>query len=114
MNVLIRFEGFVVAGSDRVYNFSVGNATDGPRQFTVGIPFLSFAPAQLKFQDGPPISLQRVREELDQEAEDSPAKNDLTITGHDIEAYLAEQRPHKAVKKKRVISDTPLAVVGSA
>lgn len=102
MNLFIRYEGFVVVATSRLYNFSVGTGSDKPRHFTVSIPPESFVSAHLKFQDGPSISLQRLKEELGLEAEDYPAKTQLTISGPDIESYLLTQHPQKAAKKKRL------------
>ena len=99
MSMLIRYEGFISAATNRFYNFSVSGPAEGPRQFTVGISFESIDSAQLKFQDGPSISFQRIKEELDQEVQDSPAKTQLTINKHDIESYLSAQQPEAAKKK---------------
>ena len=93
MNILIRYEGFIVVATDRFYNFSVSGTSDGPRQFTVSIASDSFVSAHLKFQDGPAISFHRLKEEIDGESVDAPAKAKLTISGHDIEDYLITQHP---------------------
>ncbi len=113
MSMLIRYEGFIVGATDRFYNFSVSGASDGPRQFTVGIRFESFVSARLGFQDGPSISVQRIKEELDQETQDCPAKPQLIISGHDIENYLVTQHPKKAASKKRLSSCVPAHEIGS-
>jgi hypothetical protein len=104
MSILIRYEGFVTEATDRFYNFSVNGTSDELRQFTVGIPSESFCTAQLKFQDGPAISFQRLREEIDHESLESPAKAQLTISGHNIEDYLVAQHPKKVQKRKRQTS----------
>ena len=116
MTKLIQYEGFVVLATNRVYNFSVNDTVDGPRKFTVEIPpesFISaqFLSAQLKFQDGPSISLLRLKREIEQESPERPAKSHLTISGQDVEDYLTTQSPHKAVKK-RLSSYTPAADSG--
>jgi hypothetical protein len=79
----------------------VNGTSDEPRQFTVGIPPESFIPPQLKYQDGPAISFQRLKEEIDHESLECPAKAQLTISGHDIEDYLVTQHPKKKPTKKR-------------
>jgi len=106
--------GFTVEGTNRVYSFSVNGSSDGPRQFTVGILSESFVTARLKFQDGPSISFQRLKGELDQETQDCLAKTHLTISGHDIEDYLVTQHPKKAANKKRIASSAPAHAIGNS
>lgn len=102
MNTFIRYEGFVVIAANRQYSFSVNASSEEPRHFTVSIPPESFVSALLHFQDGPSISFQRLKVELDQETPDRPAQTHLIISGHDIEDYLVIQHPKKAAKKKRL------------
>ena len=104
MSILIRYEGFVVVTTNRIYNFSVNGTSEEPRQFTVGIPSESFVAPQLKFQDGPAISFHRLKEEIDHESLECPARRQLTISGHDIEEYLITQHPKKVQKRKRQLS----------
>jgi hypothetical protein len=112
MSTLIRYEGFVVVATDRFYNFSVSGASDEPRQFTVGISCESFVRAQLKFQDGPAISFHRLKEEIDRESLECPAKTQLNIRGIDIEVYLVTQHPKKGLKKKRPASESAAIEAG--
>lgn len=113
MSILIRYEGFVIVATNRIYNFSVNGTSDEPRQFTVGIPSESFVPAQLKFQDGPAISFQRLKEEIDQESLECPARAQLTISGHDIEDYLVTQHPKKKLTRKRQPSSDDVTESGA-
>jgi hypothetical protein len=105
MDKLILYKGLVVLAANRVYNFSVNGSGVEPRKFTVEIGPESFIStqsfsAQLKFQDGPSISLLRLKREIEHENPDCPAKSHLTISGQDVEDYLTTQYPKKAVKKR--------------
>jgi len=92
MNLPIQFEGFVVSSASRVYNFLVTDALQGGRQFTVKIAAESFRSTALRFQDGPAISYERVRQEL---AGEPPAQSQLMIGEEDIEEYLKRHHPRK-------------------
>ncbi|MBI2817482.1 MAG: hypothetical protein HYX72_11135 [Acidobacteria bacterium] len=99
-NTAIHYEGFAVVATNRLYNFSVDGTSDERRKFTVQIEPASFFTTRLKFQDGPAISMQRLKREIEQESPDSPAKAHLTISGQDVEDYLVAQFPKKATKKR--------------
>ena len=99
MNVLIQYQGFIVAGTSRVYNFHVIDAPGESRQFTVQVPSGSFRPTFLKFQDGPPISFERLKQELDGETQESHAEAHLNIGEQDIQGYLERHYPRKPRKK---------------
>ena len=92
MNLPIQYEGFVVSDASRVYNFVVLDVLQGVRLFTVQIPAVSFRSTHLKFQDGPAISYERVRQELTGEL---PAHPQLHIGEQDIEEYLERHYPRK-------------------
>ena len=95
MDVLIQYEGFTVAGASRVYNFLVIDAPGISRQFTVGVLSESFRVTPLKFQDGPSISLQRLKQELSRETEKAHAEAHLKIGEQDIQEYLERHYPRK-------------------
>ncbi len=99
-NTAIHYEGFTVVATNRLYSFSVNDASVEPRWFTVEITPSSFLPTQLKFQDGPAISLQRLKREIEQESPTSPAKAHLTINGQDVADYLIRQSPKKITRKR--------------
>lgn len=92
MNLPIQYEGFVVSSASRVYNFVVLDILQGTRMFTVKISSDSFRTNSLKFQDGPAISYERVKKELEGE---SPARAQLNIGEEDIEQYLKRHYPRK-------------------
>jgi len=98
-NTAIHYEGFTVVAANRLYSFSVNDASDGPRKFTVEIQPSSFLSSQLKFQDGPAISLLRLKREIELESPTSPAKAHLTISVQDIEAYMTINSPKKAARR---------------
>lgn len=105
-NTAIHYEGFAVVAANRLYNFSVDGTSDEPRKFTVEIKPTSFVATQLKFQDGPSISMQRLKREIEQESDTSPAKAHLTISGQDVEDYLTAQFPKKTTKKRFHVAAT--------
>ena len=95
MDVLIQYEGFIIADASRVYNFVVIEAPGVSRQFTVGVPSESFRLTPLKFQDGPSISLQRLKQELGRETEKAHAEAHLHIGEQDIQEYLERHYPRR-------------------
>ena len=98
MKILVQYEGFSVSTTSRTYNFHVIDAPGESRQFTVNVPLQSFRLTPLKFQDGPLITYERVKEELDRETQESHAAGDLNIGEPDIQGYLARHYPPKARK----------------
>lgn len=92
MNLPIQYEGFVASSASRVYNFVVQDTLQGTRLFTVKISSESFRTTSLKFQDGPAISYERVKHELEN---DTPSAAQLHISEQDIEEYLKRHYPRK-------------------
>ena len=95
----IRYVGFNVAGSSRIYNYDVLD-TKQKREFTVKVQSEAFRPAGLKLQDGPSICFDRLKRELGAETEESRAGADLSIGERDIGEYLERQCPRKLLVKK--------------
>ena len=92
MNLPVQYEGFVVSAASRVYTFLVTDALQQGRQFTVKIAAESFRSTPLKFQDGPAISYERIKQEL---AGEPPVKVQLEISAADIEDYLKRHYPRR-------------------
>ena len=103
MAISIRYEGFVVAHTSRVYNFGVFDALGESRQFNVKVPSELFRPTLLTFQDGPAISFERLKIEIDGETQESHAKAHLNIGEPDIQEYLERHHPRKIRKKNPAI-----------
>jgi hypothetical protein len=99
MAISIRFEGYVVAHTSRIYNFDVIDALGESRQFDVKVPAESFRPTFLTFQDGPAICFERLKVEIDGETQESHAKAHLNIGDPDIQEYLERHHPRKIRKK---------------
>ena len=99
MTALIQYEGFVVAGASRTYNFKVITAPGEARQFTIHVALESFRPTLLKFQDGPNICFARLKQELADETEGSHAKPRMNIGEQDIHDYLERHYPRKGKHK---------------
>ncbi|MGH9786256.1 MAG: hypothetical protein ACRD88_18975 [Terriglobia bacterium] len=92
MNLPVQYEGFVVSSASRVYTFLVTDVLRQGQQFTVTIASESFRSTSLRFQDGPAISFERIKQEL---AGEPPAQARLEISAHDIEEYLRRHYPRK-------------------
>ena len=99
MAISIRYEGFVVARTSRIYNFDVVAPLGESRQFNVKVPSESFRPTQLTFQDGPAICFERLKLEIDGETQELHAKAHLNIGEPDIQEYLERHHPRKIRKK---------------
>ena len=88
MDIRIQYEGFVDALTSRAYNFLVLDVVRGSRRFTVVVPSESFRANSLKFQDGPSISFEMLKQELDRETQEVPAKAHLNIAATDVQQYM--------------------------
>jgi hypothetical protein len=94
--VAIQLEGFTVSRSCRTYNFRVTDAPGEFRQFSVHVLLEWFRATPLKFQDGPLLTLERLKQELDRETGDSHAQASLSVGKPDIVEYLERHYPPKA------------------
>jgi hypothetical protein len=94
----IQYAGFTLETNSRTYAFHVIRPPDGAREFTVNIQSNAFGSVSLKIQDGPGISLARLKRELDRETPESPAETSLRIGQSDIREYV-EKTYRKPVKK---------------
>ena len=93
---LIQFQGFAVSATDRAYHYVVIDATGETRQFCVTVSLESFRKTPLKFQDGPLITLERLKQELEGETQESHAEARLKIGQPDIVSYMERHYPPKA------------------
>lgn len=91
----IQYAGFVVAATARVYAFSVPDTLAETREFTVKVHLGAFRTTALRFQDGPEICSVRLKRELQEETQDSPANPHLRIEAQDIQEYLRRRYPRK-------------------
>ncbi len=104
--ILIQFEGCTVAAASRTYNFQVVDAPGQSRYFSVQVASELFRAALLKFQDGPPISFERLQREIDRETAESHAEAHLNIGETDIQEYL--NRHYSAKDRKRGPAPRPI------
>ena len=100
--IMIQLEGFTVSRSCRTYNFRVTDAPGEFRQFSVHVLLEWFRATPLKFQDGPLLTLERLKQELDRETGDSHAEAHLNVMKPDIVEYLERHYPPKARTWHRV------------
>ena len=97
--ILIQFEGVDVSVNSRTYNFLVIDAPGQSRHFRVRVPAELFRATRLQFQDGPPISFERLQQEIDGETSESHASAHLSIAETDIHDYLKRHYPAKDRKR---------------
>ena len=95
MRIPIQYEGCVVSTTARTYNFRVIDSPGQSRQFRVQVRSELFRGALLKFQDGPPISFERVQQEIHGETPELNAEAFLHIAETDIHEYLGRHYPRK-------------------
>ena len=99
MSIPIQFEACVVSTTSRTYNFRVIDSPGQARQFSVRIASELFCSTLLKFQDGPPISFERLKQEIATETQELHAEAQLSIAETDIHAYRERHYPRKERKK---------------
>lgn len=99
MHIPIQYEGCVVSTASRTYNFRVIDSPGQSRQFSVNVASELFRSALLKFQDGPPITFERLKLEIDGETPELHAKAHLHIAETDIHEYLERHYPRKDRKR---------------
>lgn len=95
----IRYVGFAVVTSGREYQFRVAGSRseDAERIFTFWIGTAGFRPGRLKFQEGPDISLRKLRNLLAGEQEGLPLLLHQELSESDITDYTAKApAKHKA------------------
>ena len=94
----IQYRGFSLEATSRIYAYRVIGSPQGAREFTVDVQNDAFRSPPLRIQDGPGMCYARLKQELDRETDESPAKTCLRITQYDIQVYLEKTYP-KPVKK---------------
>lgn len=95
----IRYVGFKVAASSRIYDFKVID-TQEAREFTVEVQSETFRSARLKVQEGPDICFTRLKQELERETQASRAEPHLGIREEDITEYLGRNYPPQRSKRR--------------
>ena len=87
----VRYVGFAVVSDGREYQFRVaGNHSSDPeRAFTFWIATADFSPGRLKFQEGPDITLRKLKSLLASEPGGRPLRPHLKLCESDITDYTA-------------------------
>lgn len=87
----IRYVGFAVVADGREYQFRVAgdHSGDPERAFTFWIATADFCPGRLKFQEGPDITLRKLKSLLAGEQEEAPLRSHQKLTESDITNYTA-------------------------
>jgi hypothetical protein len=94
----IQYEGMVLGTASRTYAFHVIDSSEKTRDFKVCVQSGDFGTSPLKIQDGPAISMARLKRELALETAASPAVASLSLAESDIQEYVARTYP-KPVKR---------------
>lgn len=94
----IQYAGFTLETDSRNYRFDVIDSPGEAREFTVHVDAKAFGSSGLMVQDGPGISMARLKLELDRETPEIPAQKTLRIGERDIQEYVEKTYP-KPVKK---------------
>ncbi len=89
----IQYHGFSLEAASRAYAFHVIDSAQETREFTINVENSAFRILPFKFQDGPGICFGRLKQELDRETSEAPAKHHLRITPSDIQQYVEKTYP---------------------
>lgn len=90
----IRYLGFEVGRSCRIYNFNVVDGAQKPREFSVKVQSEAFRSA-LRFQDGPDICYKRLEHELERETPESLVTAHLTMDDEAIREYAGRKQSRR-------------------
>jgi hypothetical protein len=101
----IQYAGFDLQADSRTYNFHVIDVPGEAREFKVNLGESAFGSSPLKIQDGPGISMARLKRELAFETSASPAEPNLRVEPRDIQEYVEKTYP-KPAKKSGIGSDS--------
>jgi len=87
----VRYLGFAVVADGREYQFRVAGERSGDpeRSFTLWIATADFSPGRLKFQEGPDITLRKLKNLLAGEQDDAPLRAHQKLSEPDITDYTA-------------------------
>jgi hypothetical protein len=96
----IQYVGFSVASSSRIYGFHVIDTPREDREFTVKVQSGAFGAARLRLQDGPAICFARLKQELQDETQESRSGSNLSIEEHDIREYWERHHPRPPLEHK--------------
>lgn len=86
--VLVQYVGFEVNADARIYTFTVREAPDEPREFTLTIPNEAFSSHRARFQDAPTICSLRLHSELLNYSNHPPITH-YSITNSELDEYRA-------------------------
>jgi len=87
----VRYIGFAVVADGREYQFRVAgdHSGDPERAFTLWIATADFSPGRLKFQEGPDITLRKLKNLLAGEHDGAPLPSRQKLCESDITDYTA-------------------------
>lgn len=94
--VIVQYVGFHAKGLVREYTFSVREATDEPREYTLTIANEAFDSHRARYQDAPDICSLKLHRELATYA-NHPPKTHYRITDAELEEYRGTHT-HKAAR----------------
>jgi hypothetical protein len=98
----MQFMGFESKLAVREYTFTVREASNVPREFTITIALEAFNVRRVRFQDGPDVCALKLRRELAAH-ENHPPENHFHVTDAELEEYRSSHTP----RRRSVFSPRP-------
>ncbi|MEW5975083.1 MAG: hypothetical protein AB1898_04665 [Acidobacteriota bacterium] len=95
----VQYIGFEVGSNSRTYTFHVVRPLQKPAEFTVRVNSEVFLSSALKFQDGPGICFERLKQELQEATEGARVDSHLRIETKDVHHYLERHYPKRRFGK---------------
>ncbi len=97
VRVIVQYVGFEAKALERVYTFSVREAPDEPREFTLTIANEAFNSHRVRYQDAADICSRKLHRELVIHA-NHPPKTSYRISDAELEDYRDSHSPKTARK----------------
>ncbi len=94
---MVQYVGFEAKALERVYIFSVREAPDEPREFTLTIANEAFVSHRVSYQDAPNICSLKLRQELAIQG-NHPMETNYRISDAELDDYRNSSLPKTARK----------------
>src|SRR5258708_26165169 len=104
-NVIVQFVSFEAKALVREYTFTVREATNEPREFTLTIANEAFVSHRARYQDAPDICSLKLRRELATDVR-HPTKTHFRVSDEELDQYR-DAHTHKPIRKVYVRKQDP-------
>jgi hypothetical protein len=107
VSILVQYMGFESKAGSREYRFTVKDAAEEAREFTLTIENDAFVSHRVRYQDAPSICSLRLRTELAAFA-NHPVETSYHITGAELDSYRESHspKPVRGMYKPRPTDDS--------